>query len=33
MIALFKVPKTAIGGRKRGRKMATPRKTKRSDKD
>ena len=34
MIALFKVPKTAIGkGRKRGRKMAAPRKTKRSDKD
>jgi hypothetical protein len=34
MIALFKVPKTAIGkGRKRGRKMATPRKAKRSDKD
>jgi hypothetical protein len=33
MIALFKVPKTAIGkGRKRGRKLATPRKTKRSDK-
>jgi hypothetical protein len=34
MIALFKVPKTAIGkGRKRGRKMAVPRKLKRSDKD
>jgi len=34
MIALFKVPKTAIGkGRKRGRKMAVPRKIKRSDKD
>ena len=34
MIALFKVPKTAIGkGRKKGRKMATSRKTKRSDKD
>jgi hypothetical protein len=34
MIALFKVPKTAIGkGRKRGRKMATSRKVKRSDKD
>ena len=34
MIALFKVPKTAIGkGRKRGRKMANSRKTKRSDKD
>jgi hypothetical protein len=34
MIALFKVPKTAVGkGRKRGRKLATPRKSKRSDKD
>lgn len=34
MIALFKVPKTAIGkGRKRGRKMATPRKSKKADKD
>jgi len=34
MIALFKVPKAAIGkGRKRGRKLATPRKPKRSDKD
>jgi hypothetical protein len=34
MIALFEVQKTAIGkGRKRGRKMAVPRKLKRSDKD
>jgi hypothetical protein len=34
MVALFKVPKTAIGkGRKKGRKMATSRKPKRSDKD
>jgi hypothetical protein len=34
MIALFKVPKTAIGkGRKQGRKLATPRKAKRSDRD
>ena len=34
MIALFKVPKTAIGkGRKKGRKMATSRKIKRADKD
>ena len=33
MIALFKVPKTAIGeGRKQGRKLATPRKAKHSDK-
>jgi hypothetical protein len=34
MIALFKVPKTAIGkGRKRGRKLTAPRKKKTSDKD
>jgi hypothetical protein len=34
MIALFKVPKTAIGsGRKRGRKLATPRKGKKPDRD
>jgi hypothetical protein len=34
MIALFKVPKEAIGkGRKEGRKLATPRKKKRADKD
>jgi len=34
MIALFKVPKAAIGkGRKRGRKLSAPRKQKRSDKD
>ena len=34
MIALFKVPKTAIGkARKKGRKMATWRKPKRADKD
>jgi hypothetical protein len=33
MIALFKVPKTAIGkGRKQGRKLAIPRRAKRSDK-
>jgi len=32
MIALFKVPKTAIGPRKKGRKLATARKKKRSDK-
>jgi hypothetical protein len=33
MIALFKVPKTAIGtGRKEGRKLTTPKKKKR-DKD
>jgi hypothetical protein len=33
MIALFKVPKKAIGeGRKRGRKLTAPRKKKRSDK-
>jgi hypothetical protein len=34
MIALFKVPKTAIGkARKQGRKLTAPRKKKRSDKD
>jgi len=34
MIALFKVPKTAIGNaRKKGRKLTAPRKKKRSDKD
>jgi len=34
MIALFKVPKTAIGkARKKGRKLTAPRKSKRSDKD
>jgi hypothetical protein len=33
MIALFKVPKTAIGERKKGRKLTAPRKKKRSDKD
>jgi hypothetical protein len=34
MIALFKVPKTAIGkARKKGRKLTTKRKRKRSDKD
>jgi len=34
MIALFKVPKTAIGkARKKGRKLATSRKPKRRDKD
>jgi hypothetical protein len=34
MIALFKVPKIAIGkARKRGRKLTAPRKKKRSDKD
>jgi hypothetical protein len=33
MIALFKVPKKAIGGRKRGRKLTAPRKKKRPDKD
>jgi hypothetical protein len=32
MIALFKVPKTAIGGRKKGRKLTAPRKKKRADK-
>ena len=33
MIALFKVPKKAIGeGRKRGRKLTAPRKKKRADK-
>jgi hypothetical protein len=32
MIALFKVPKTAIGPRKKGRKLSTARKKKRSDK-
>ncbi|MGA8620131.1 MAG: hypothetical protein WB660_16615 [Candidatus Sulfotelmatobacter sp.] len=32
MIALFKVPKTAIGkARKKGRKLTAPRKKKRSD--
>jgi hypothetical protein len=34
MMALFKVPKTAIGkARKKGRKLTTPRKKKRTDKD
>jgi hypothetical protein len=33
MIALFKVPKTAIGERKKGRKLTAPRKPKRADKD
>jgi hypothetical protein len=34
MIALFKVPKEAIGeGRKKGRKLTAPRKKKRPDKD
>ena len=34
MIALFKVPKTAIGkARKKGRRLTAPRKKKRSDKD
>ena len=34
MIALFKVPKTAIGkARKKGRKLTAPRKAKRADKD
>lgn len=34
MIALFKVPKTAIGkARKKGRRLTTSRKAKRSDKD
>jgi len=33
MIALFKVPKKAIGGRKKGRKLTAPRKRKRVDKD
>ena len=34
MIALFKVPKEAIGkGRKKGRKLAAPSKKKRHDKD
>jgi hypothetical protein len=34
MIALFKVPKTAIGkARKKGRKLTAPRKKKASDKD
>ncbi len=34
MIALFKVPKTAIGPRKKGRKLSAPKKkTKKSDKD
>jgi hypothetical protein len=34
MIALFKVPKPAVGtARKKGRKLATIRKKKRSDKD
>jgi hypothetical protein len=34
MIALFKVPKAAIGkARKKGRKLTAPRKKKRSDKD
>jgi hypothetical protein len=32
MIALFKVLKTAIGGRKKGRKLTAPRKRKRADK-
>jgi hypothetical protein len=33
MIALFKVPKTAIGkARKKGRKLTAPKKNKRSDK-
>jgi hypothetical protein len=32
MIALFKVPKKAIGGRKKGRKLTAQRKKKRSDK-
>jgi hypothetical protein len=32
MIAVFKVPKIAIGPRKKGRKMTTARKKKRSDK-
>jgi hypothetical protein len=32
MIALFKVPKTAIGPRKKGRKLITAHKKKRSDK-
>jgi hypothetical protein len=32
MIALFKVPKKAVGGRKKGRKLAAQRKKKRSDK-
>ena len=34
MIALFKIPKTAIGkGRKKGRKITAPSKKKRPDKD
>ena len=34
MVALFKVPKRAIGTeRKKGRKLATKRKSKRADKD
>jgi hypothetical protein len=34
MIALFKVPKTAIGaGRKEGRKLTTPKKKKKRGKD
>jgi hypothetical protein len=34
MIALFKVPKTAIGkARKKGRKLTAPRQRKRTDKD
>jgi len=34
MVALFKVPKTAIGkARKKGRKLTAPRKKKRSDRD
>jgi hypothetical protein len=33
MVALFKVPKKAIGeGRKKGRKLTAPRKKKRADK-
>lgn len=33
MIALFKVPKLAIGERKKGRKLTTKRKSKKADKD
>jgi hypothetical protein len=33
MIALFKVPKTAIGGRKKGRKITAQKKPKRADRD
>jgi hypothetical protein len=34
MVALFKIPKTAIGkARKKGRKLTAPRKKKRSAKD